>query len=251
MKKSKTLLTACFIFILLLNSCKEEELIQINSNNDFFITEELASQICTNLSFTTGEISLKSANEYSKKIKSIVPAPGKDNKTVFYIINYENGGFVILTADKRVKPIAAFSETGEFSTDAESYNGGLVSWLFLLKENVEKVREKNQLSINQPLQEWDNLISPMVIQPPTECEEYSTTVGPLLSTSWNQGCGYNKFLPYSPCIQCFHVVSGCVTVAMAQVMRYHQYPNTFLWSSMSNTYGNDYVAHLYEDLTRI
>lgn len=49
-------------------------------------------------------------------------------------------------------------------------------------------------------------------------------VAPLLSTTWNQGCGYNSQCPVDVAGPCGKVYTGCVATAMAQVIRYFQYP---------------------------
>ena len=95
--------------------------------------------------------------------------------------------------------------------------------------------------------------------------------GPLLSTRWNQGCFYNGSCPTdaSATGSCLHALAGSGAVAMAQVMKYHNYPvqgtgqhaynhavygnlsvnfsaTTYGWTSMpdSLTAANDAVATL-------
>lgn len=43
-------------------------------------------------------------------MKHILKLKGTDDKTALYLINYENGGFAIVSADKRESPILAYSE---------------------------------------------------------------------------------------------------------------------------------------------
>lgn len=66
-------------------------------------------------------------------------------------------------------------------------------------------------------------------------------IKPLLSTNWGQGQGYNNF---SPDISCKGIIkkgyTGCVATAVAQVMRYHEFPKNYKWSIMPNeiSYSN-------------
>lgn len=53
----------------------------------------------------------------------------------------------------------------------------------------------------------------------------STLVHPLLKTKWNQSNGYDQSIPYGR-------VAGCTTVAVAQIMKYHRYPELFDWDAM-------------------
>ena len=54
---------------------------------------------------------------------------------------------------------------------------------------------------------------------------YSHTVneqiGPLMQTTWGQGSPYNSFTPSN-------TPTGCVAVATAQIMRYHEWPNNLI-----------------------
>lgn len=52
-------------------------------------------------------------------------------------------------------------------------------------------------------------------------------VGPLMNTTWGQQGGYNALCPNE-------YPAGCVAIAMAQITRYHEWPQFFDWSSMAN-----------------
>lgn len=60
-------------------------------------------------------------------------------------------------------------------------------------------------------------------------------IGPLLSTTWNQGDPYNSQVSGGK-------VLGCVTVAVGQLMHYYQHPTSFNWLDMPN-------ATSYENVT--
>ena len=47
------------------------------------------------------------------------------------------------------------------------------------------------------------------------------SVTPLLTTTWGQGAPYNH---YCPTLNGRKLITGCVTTAVAQIMRYHQWP---------------------------
>ena len=52
-------------------------------------------------------------------------------------------------------------------------------------------------------------------------EDERRSLGPLLTTKWDQEAPYNGMCPE---VEGMHCVSGCVATAMAQVMNYHQWP---------------------------
>jgi hypothetical protein len=72
------------------------------------------------------------------------------------------------------------------------------------------------------------------------------TKGPLLNTTWHQGTHdnptYNSLIPNQP-------VAGCVNIALAQIMYYHQYPSTYSWNAMlpnaSTPAAQTLISNLY------
>jgi PKD repeat protein len=52
-------------------------------------------------------------------------------------------------------------------------------------------------------------------------------VGPLINVTWDQGCFYNEKCPPDTSSQapCFHTSAGSGAVAMAQIMKYYNYPS--------------------------
>jgi len=51
-------------------------------------------------------------------------------------------------------------------------------------------------------------------------------VSPMITTTWDQGCYYNEKCPPDTAsgAPCFHAVTGSGAVAMAQIMKYYNYP---------------------------
>lgn len=73
---------------------------------------------------------------------------------------------------------------------------------------------------------------------------------PLIQTTWGQGYypknahELNSYLQrdqYNMYVQHYHPL-GCVTLAVGQIIRYHQYPNIFDWSNMPNNYPTKKTA---------
>ena len=75
----------------------------------------------------------------------------------------------------------------------------------------------------------------------------TTQVGPLLSTTWGQWEYYNDRIPM---INNVRPPAGCSIAAMAQIMRYHQWPTIYPWSTMSNNAATYYTKVLYYNLGR-
>ena len=58
-------------------------------------------------------------------------------------------------------------------------------------------------------------------------------IAPLITTKWNQKSPYNLLCPATKSGNC---PTGCVATAMAQIMYYHRWPETFDWDKMQTTY---------------
>lgn len=63
----------------------------------------------------------------------------------------------------------------------------------------------------------------------------------LLSTTWGQQNGFNQYTPNQ-------YPAGCVAVAVGQIMKYHQYPTSFNWNGMPNTYATETTARFLKDV---
>ncbi len=82
---------------------------------------------------------------------------------------------------------------------------------------------------------------------------YAPSVGPLLKTEWCQGYlnGVDYYNEYTPAdIGCAHSDTGCVATAMAQAMKYWDWPksgvgrNSYIWNG--TTLSSDFSSHTYD-----
>ena len=74
---------------------------------------------------------------------------------------------------------------------------------------------------------------------------YEEKMGNILSTTWTQESGFNVALPQ---ISGQYPPAGCATIAMAQVMKYNEYPTFFNWNSMPNSYASSVTAAFIRDV---
>ena len=135
----------------------------------------------------------------------------QDKITVAYLVHLNGGGYILISASHNLTPIKAYSLERPFEALPEAYR----NFLFLEAEyNIRyltTLRTAQSTSGNQ--KRWEFLLtldrnkSPLAYTPDTY----------LLKTSWNQGFPYNKFLPE---IEGKNTLAGCVSVAIAQLMKY-------------------------------
>lgn len=78
------------------------------------------------------------------------------------------------------------------------------------------------------------------------------TIGPLITTTWNQETPYNNAIPHGPF---YPFVTGCTPTAVAQIMNHHQWPITGQGSQSYTvtyngttpiTYEADFAATTYD-----
>lgn len=77
----------------------------------------------------------------------------------------------------------------------------------------------------------------------------SESAGPLITTKWNQNFPYNGSLPMQ---DGQYPAAGCVAIATAQVMKFHEWPQSFEWDKMHDVETNAtnwiYTANLIKDV---
>ena len=121
-----------------------------------------------------------------------------------YAFTNEGGGFALVAADDAVASVLGYSDTGTF--DPDNIPDGLQ---YLLDEYAKEIAAAGPRKANEQLPE-----------PPYEVEE-TEQLGPLLETKWGQMRPYNL---QSPLSIVGNAATGCMTTAIAQIMRYHKWP---------------------------
>ena len=138
----------------------------------------------------------------------------------YYAFNAANGnGFVIVAGDDRVKPILAYSTTGRF--DPNDISDGFEFMLNDFRQDIQYVRDNNIEAPDDIKAEWKSVAENGVIK---QGSRNRIVVGPLCQTLWHQNFPYNSQCPEDPEGHGGHVYAGCVATAMAQVMKFWNWP---------------------------
>ena len=140
-------------------------------------------------------------------------------REVFYVFNQRDNGFVILSADDRMPSLLGYSDTDTFDPSCMPPQ---LSWLFSVysQEAVALLRT-----------------SPSFIDKEDDPEENPDDgrdmIPPLLISRWGQNHPYDLMCPSLGESNC---VTGCVATAMAQIMKYYEYPaagvgsHSYIWN---------------------
>lgn len=167
-----------------------------------------------------------------------------------YIFN-GNPGFVVMAADDCVQPILGYSLTGSF--EAEGIPENVSSWLQGYSNEIAYAIEHKTRATTRTIQLWKALGEGR-----NDVARTTTGVAPLIETKWNQNKFYNRLCPTSNGPD-GHAYSGCVATAMAQIMKYHEYPpkgvgsHSYVWNGQTcsadfgtTTYDWDNMLDYYE-----
>lgn len=131
-----------------------------------------------------------------------------------YLFTAVEGGFVLVAADDCVRPILGYSLTDRF---ADTLPEHIASWLQGYADEIALLRSRGVAPSLLVRDEWETLLKDNGEEP-----LYAVVVSPLLTTTWKQGSPYNTMCPTDTLNR--RTISGCVAVALAQVMKYWNHP---------------------------
>jgi hypothetical protein len=133
----------------------------------------------------------------------------------FYVFKIEDrDGFVITSAQDFTKPILAYSLNN--SINFSNLSPELRFILDGYTNQIDFGIENNAIATEEISRKWQDLRIPT-----SNRTSVTDAVGPLILTKWNQEGVYNDLCPSNSTGQ---AAVGCVAVAMAQVMKYYNYP---------------------------
>lgn len=128
-----------------------------------------------------------------------------------YLVTPATGsGYVLVAADDCVVPVLAWSADGTFRLD--SMPDHVAAWLDGYRRDIAAVVEAGIGPSDVVAALWEAPVAP---------KSGDVTVGPLLSTTWDQSPRYNSLCPSG---SGGRAVTGCVATATAQVMKYWNHP---------------------------
>lgn len=180
---------------------------------------------CMHAAQLTESEAYRIAQKYNRSLASTPwkqKAPGTSEvapDAEYYVFNAsQNQGYVIVSGDDSLTELVGYSDSG--TIDMDNLPDNLSSWLEAYAEYVKAVRRseaepfKNNLLASYP------------------------TIRPLLGEiQWNQSMPYNDMCPYDSEAgeRC---PSGCVATALAQIMKYWEWPVNGVGSySYTSNYG--------------
>jgi len=265
MRKIKKNINLLFLALIILMSCNEEGL-NLNNNqvntDDFSLAsaEKYAVEIFSP-DQSNNDNAIKSRLQ-PKKVANSKSIKSKEGEATMHLINYEDDrGFIIMSAKKNVFPILAYNDKGNFNlSNTEELPEGLKLWMEETEKNVlhsSRINAKSKAFLKnawevidkgEPVIENEAIGTNAFDEPdPNDCDIIYRERGPLLATAWGQGCEFNQFCPARSNGPCGRAVAGCIPVAIAQVVRFWEFPNNYNYAGMGNLNGDINNARLIAD----
>ena len=183
---------------------------------------------------------LKGAAQLSKDL--LYTYPSVDGEAAVYVFgSLGQQGYILLSADDSQAPLLGYADNGVF--DADNMPPQMKEWMDGYARQQEYARQLGLPAYKAP------------------AEDNRKVVAPLMKTTWNQNAPFNM---YTPKIGNSQTPTGCVATAMAQVMKYWNYPQSgagygsitnpstgrtetmnldedFLWNEMLDSYNGAYT----------
>ena len=143
----------------------------------------------------------------------------------FYIFVHPHGkGYVIVAADDCVQPIIGYSLSSSFVFPLPAH---VRAHLQGYEEEIAYYKSAGIRATSEISELWQRMRNG------SYSPRNTTSVAPMLATTWNQGTYYNDLCPDSAGVR---AVTGCVATSTAQVMKFWNWPVT---GTGSHTYTAD------------
>ncbi len=137
---------------------------------------------------------------------------------LYYVFDIAPAGFIIVAAEDAINPILGYSFEGSYQ--AENQAPAFSDWMQRYVQVIQKCRNENRQQTEAVASVWTKYAQPVA----DDAKGETKSVAPLCTTRWDQGANYNYYCPAHASGPAGHCVTGCVATAMAQIMKYWNYP---------------------------
>lgn len=183
-----------------------------------------------------------------------------EDKALYYVFGtHQNDGFVIAGADERANAILGYTENGTYEQSLTI--PAFREWVDGCKEAMQRLCSTEVAAVtssyipedipDQVVIDADGTISLTI--PGRHYSQAATlpaSVEPLLEgINWDQDEPYNRMTPMIPGRNA-HCATGCVATAMAQIMKYYEWPKQGTGSASYTSDGVKKVCLRQTSLSR-
>ena len=202
------------------------------------VDPNLALHVANNFISSTEHDSIRLQHTTKQPIRLKRVAKQTIETTPYYIFNNEDGGFVIVSGDDCATPILGYSKEG--SVDIDNMPIQLKELLQAYTLEIQEAVDNNLQATAEVAESW------AAYKRAPHAQTTTTAVNALIVTSWDQYPRYNNKCPSDPSLTLLggHPTTGCVATAMAQIMKYWEYPKK---GYGNKSYRSDYYGTLSAD----
>ncbi len=154
-------------------------------------------------------------------------------------------GYLVMSSDDTLPPVVAFNTKGSFEKTPAGHPlpDMLKRQGAIFKTELGKPQTRGNELAAENQARWNALLKRTRAESVTPSEIIKA---PMLTTEWNQSAPYNYFCP-SGSSYAERAVAGCVPVAIAQILKYYEWPlNSESVASYTDNKGNIQASMLAE-----
>ncbi|MBF0761705.1 C10 family peptidase [Dysgonomonas mossii] len=262
---------ALFAFI---TSCSNDLVDGISSNQENKINVEKQVSLDEAKAFVdkfmtsraNSDISLKKKSFLANNDYDILPITSESGTVVMYSINYnDNGGYLLLSADKEDKTILALNDSGRFDMSSIRNNPAMNSWLQeksleIEKSLISKVNIENQKYglWNYITNEQDTIVEiQFIVDKNTDGKNTKSHKGsynlPWVNPSTGTVVQWGQQSPYNYHAKVSGALAGCPAVAVGMLCFNYSYPYNSNWPYWYMPYkltstGDNHIARMFRDI---
>lgn len=187
-----------------------------------FLTAQNVSRdyaLQTGINFYKQHATAFNLNKSDVQIEKESIITSKSGKECIYAFSFKDGGYMLVSADNRTYPVLAYSYEDQF--DLENIAPATRLWIDKYLEQFDLI-ELNSIESSEIIKSaWRTYYENETLN-----TKNTKGVPTMLTTKWNQDYPYNYYCPFHPQGPGDRVYAGCVATAMAQVMKFWNYPET-------------------------
>ena len=167
-----------------------------------------AEVITPEVAKTTADNLLSLDKEFVGAGEATVTTVTEEGVPVYYLIEYNAGGWAIIAAQSSSKPLIAYNPTGEYEAPEP-----MQAVLEANKQRIADVAKKNA--------DYQHIGWSRAAQRKAAATNPTPDINPLITVNLDQSAPFNS---QCPTVNGQHVLVGCVAVGMAQAMMVARYP---------------------------
>lgn len=184
------------------------------------IDQETATRVA--ISFFYERVHQYASTDYNALSAGEIIEITEKERCLLYAVNIKNGGFVLVAATDKIRPVTGYAFKGRFTK-----HGLPPQFAGLLDQYKLQIAHAMDQEIEAPAEikeMWNRLSAadPARLKPLRNEKD----VEPLIPTQWDQGIYYNELCPADPAGPGGHCYTGCVATALGQVVNYFRWPLT-------------------------